>query len=100
MLKPVSVAWEVFKKPNWSIVGQRVGVEEVISKTRDEIPGEADLIEEASAPLHWAGSELKGMSSEAYDVIKMITKSVFEGKSKKLPETIKIEEKLKELNAQ
>ena len=100
VLKPVSVAWEVFKKPNWSIVGQRVGVEEVISKTRDEIPGEADLIEEASAPLHWAGSELKGMSSEAYDVIKMITKSVFEGKSKKLPETIKIEEKLKELNAQ
>ena len=40
------------------------------------------------------------MSSEAYDIIKMITSSVFQAKSKKLPETIKIEEKLKELNAQ
>ena len=100
VLKPIGVAWEVFKKPNWSIVGQRVGIEELLDKTRDQIPGEADLIEEASAPLHWAGSELKGMSSEAFDVIKMITSSVFEGKSKKLPETIKIEEKLKELDAQ
>ena len=100
LLKPIGVAKEIIKKPNWSLIGQRIGVEEVIDTSRDEISGEADLMEEVSKPVKWAGSTALGMSKEAYDVIAMITKSVFTGKSKKKVETLKIEEKLKELNAQ
>ena len=96
VLKPIGVAKEIIKKPNWSLIGQRIGVEEVIDTSRDQISGEADLMEEVSKPVKWAGSTALGMSKEAYDVIKMITSSVFQAKDKRKVETIKIEEKLKE----
>ena len=98
VLKPIGVAKEIIKKPNWSLISQRIGVEEIIDSSRDSIPGEADLLETIEAPLEWSGKKswegIKKTTSAVGDIIS----NIFDKGDQKLPETKLIEEKLKEIN--
>ena len=98
VLKPISVAKEIIKKPNWSLISQRIGVEEIIDSSRDSIPGEADLLGTIEAPLKWSGKKswegIKKTTSAMGDIIS----NIFGKGDQKLPETKLIEEKLKEIN--
>jgi hypothetical protein len=98
VLKPISVAKEIIKKPNWSLISQRIGIEEIIDSSRDSIPGEADLLGTIEAPLKWSGKKswegIKKTTSAMGDIIS----NIFGKGDQKLPETKLIEEKLKEIN--
>ena len=113
--KAKQVSTNVIKKINWSLPAQRVGVEEAIALPerlnnkynldvghKDTIKGEvgaADILKFIEEPILWPGKKvLQGVQWGTGAIADILKMGIFSEKNKKKPETLKIEEKLKEIN--